>query len=337
MTAALAEVGNPSSVHRSGVAARRILENARQALALHLNCSPKQILFTASGTEANALVLHQSDVIYAGSTEHPSILSHPNITRTIPVDRDGSIKLEALEELLASNGSKLPHVSIPLVSIALANNETGIIQDIPAIRDVVHQHGGLLHVDASQAIGRLPIDFALSRVDFMTVCFHKSGGPIGIAALIANDVNALQPLLFGGAQEQRRRAGTENIPAAAGLQAYIEAMPLPDTASLQQQLEAALPHAVVVGQNSHRLPNTSCLIMPGVKAETQVMHADITGIAISAGAACSSGKVGASHVLQAMGIEQANQAIRVSMGWNTTRADVDAFITAWLELYRRTR
>jgi cysteine desulfurase len=217
-----------------------------------------------------------------------------------------------------------------LVSVMLANNETGVIQPVRGLAAKVHEAGALLHVDAVQGLGKMPVNFGLLGADMMTINAHKFGGPAGVGALVVRDGLALEPLLVGGGQELRRRAGTENVAATAGFAAAI-AEPQLDVAVLRDELEAGLDGAVVIGGN--RLSNTTCFYVPGLRAETLVMNFDLDGIAVSSGSACSSGKVSSSHVLAAMGLKET--AIRVSLGWNTTRADVQRFLAAYRNITGR--
>jgi len=254
----------------------------------------------------------------------------------IPVDDNGVVELAALTALLDND----PRPA--LISVMLANNETGVIQPVAEIAEIAHAHGALFHCDAVQAAGKLPLSLVETGADFMTQSAHKIGGPSGIGALVlAPDVEVTR-LLRGGGQERNRRAGTENL---AGIAGFAAAARVCDPAEydrirvLRDRLEAALPDAVIVGAGAPRLPNTAAIAMPGVPAETQIIAFDLDGVMVSAGAACSSGKVGPSHVLAAMGVppDIAHATIRVSLGWSTTEAEIAHFIDAWTALYRRTR
>jgi cysteine desulfurase len=297
--------------------------------------APEQVVFMSGGTEANNLALRGSTLPAAVSAvEHASVLSVRPDARLIPVDGDGVVRLDALEDILTTGGPML-------VSVMAANNETGVVQPISRIAARVHAHGGILHCDAVQAAGRLPIDMETMGIDLLTLSAHKLGGPQGVGALVLRrGLTAPDALLRGGGQESGRRAGTENLAgivgfAAAAAEARAEAGSAEALRALRDGLEAAVrrvaPRSVVVAEGVTRLPNTSCLALPGAEASTIVMALDLAGIAVSAGAACSSGKVRASHVLAAMGLPEAvtRGAIRVSLGHGTAAADIDRFVAAW--------
>ena len=341
---ALALTGNPSSVHGSGRTARRLVEDARDAVAALVGAEPAWVVFTSGGTEANNLalrVLPRRAPILCSAVEHASVLSVMDGIVEIPVDGDGVVDLGALEALLA--GEDTP----ALVSVMLANNETGVLQPVADVAALAHEHGALIHCDAVQAAGKMAIDFRTLGCDLMSLSAHKIGGPSGVGALVVTsgvegDL-ALIPMLRGGGQERGRRAGTENVPGIAGFGAAARAARegLTDFARLgrwRERIENRLrQHADsrVYGFGAPRLANTSCLTMPGVEAETQVIQLDLAGVAVSAGAACSSGKVEPSRVLAAMGVDanEAATAIRVSLGWNTTEDDADKFVEAWIQVY----
>jgi len=341
---ALALTGNPSSVHGSGRTARRLVEDARDAVAALVGAEPAWVVFTSGGTEANNLalrVLPKRAPILCSAVEHASVLSVMDGIVEIPVDGDGVVDLGALEALLA--GEDTP----ALVSVMLANNETGVLQPVADVAALAHEHGALIHCDAVQAAGKMAIDFRALGCDLMSLSAHKIGGPSGVGALVVTsgvegDL-ALIPMLRGGGQERGRRAGTENVPGIAGFGAAARAARegLTDFARLgrwRERIENLLrQHADsrVYGFGAPRLANTSCLTMPGVEAETQVIQLDLAGVAVSAGAACSSGKVEPSRVLAAMGVDanEAATAIRVSLGWNTTEDDADKFVEAWIQVY----
>ena len=341
---ALALTGNPSSVHGSGRTARRLVEDARDAVAALVGAEPAWGVFTSGGTEANNLalrVLPKRAPILCSAVEHASVLSVMDGIVEIPVDGDGVVDLAALEALLA--GEDTP----ALVSVMLANNETGVLQPVADVAALAHEHGALIHCDAVQAAGKMAIDFRALGCDLMSLSAHKIGGPSGVGALVVTsgvegDL-ALIPMLRGGGQERGRRAGTENVPGIAGFGAAARAARegLTDFARLgrwRERIENRLrQHADsrVYGFGAPRLANTSCLTMPGVEAETQVIQLDLAGVAVSAGAACSSGKVEPSRVLAAMGVDanEAATAIRVSLGWNTTEDDADKFVEAWIQVY----
>ena len=353
MVAALATHGNPSSVHAEGRAARALIESARAKVARLAGAKPENVIFTSGGSEANALALAaqtgEAWHCYISAVEHPSVLAggrfYRESTSRIPVSADGVIDLDVLAAELAKH-----HLGgwRPFVSLMAANNETGAIQPVAAAAEIAHEAGGLLHTDAVQIAGRLPIDFSALGADMMTLSAHKIGGPKGVGALVLREGVPVEPLIKGGGQERRRRAGTENVAGIVGFGVAAElAAAEPDKAAelaaLRDELEeralAVEPDTVVVSGRVARLPNTSCLAVPGTKAETLVIGLDLAGVAVSAGSACSSGKVEASHVLSAMGLshELAQGAIRVSLGFGTVSADIERFIVAWSELIKRMR
>jgi cysteine desulfurase len=338
----LERVGNPSSVHRFGRAARRALEQAREAVAAMVGAAPGQVVFTSGGTEANNQALRSArGPVVISAIEHDSVLAAvPDAPRTA-VDLEGRVDLAALERALA-------RATPALVSVMLANNETGVIQPVREVATVARRHGARVHCDAVQAGGKLAIDVAGLGVDFLALSAHKLGGPQGVGALVVRDGLEPDALLRGGGQERRWRPGTENLPGIVGFGRACElAMADTDwrerTGALRDHLEARIaalaPAARVFGHGAERLPNTSCLSMPGVSNHTQLIEFDLAGIAVSTGAACSSGKVGPSHVLAAMGIDpaEAASAIRISLGWASTAEDVDRFVDVWGRLYARTR
>lgn len=344
MTAAMAAAGNPSSVHGHGRRARRIVEDARQAIAAATGAAAADVVFTGSGTEACQLTLHFPDRPrrIVAATEHAAILDNAPDAVRAPVDADGLIDLDALAVLLGEDASDA------LVAVMLANNETGVIQPVPEIAALVQERGGLLAVDAAQAFGKIPIDINTLGADALALSSAKIGGPLGVGA--AAFACGLTPaaLIGGGGQERGLRGGSENVVGIAGFGAAAADVETslarqPALAALRDRMEAAIlaiaPEAQVVGAAAPRLANTSAISMPDVPAATQVMAFDLAGFAVSAGAACSSGKVAASHVLQAMGAAEAVTAstIRVSLGLNTNEADIDGFVQAWRALYMRRR
>jgi cysteine desulfurase len=350
---ALALPGNPSSVHAEGRAARRAVEDARQEVAALVGARASDVFFTSSGTEANMLALspawetaadkRRRDRLLISAVEHVSVRAGGRFARDavedIPVDAEGRVNLAALAEAL----EKSKH---SLVSLMLANNETGVIQPVAEAAAIVHAAGGLLHVDAVQAAGRIPCDMATLGADLLTLSAHKIGGLKGTGALVrsSEDLHLADPLIRGGGQERGLRAGTENVAgiaafgaaaAAAGREREAEAKRM---LALRDQLEAGLrsiaPRTVIFGLGAERLPNTTLFTLEGMKAETAVIAFDLEGIAVSSGAACSSGKVQPSHVLAAMGVSPAFQrgAVRISLGWETTETDVERLLGAWRKL-----
>jgi cysteine desulfurase len=338
MTEALRWPFNASSAHRYGRNARRQLELARRRLAEAVGGDPAGLVFTSGGTEANNLALAGIDgPVLVSAIEHASVLEAAPEAVRLPASSDGVVSLGALEAAAAALRPRL-------VSLMLANNETGVIQPVEEAARIAHRHGALLHVDAAQGLGRMQVDMAGLGVDLLTLSAHKMGGPPGIGALVVAAGAELRPRQLGGAQEGRRRGGTENLPAILGWAAALDALPADEPArlaELRDELEAAARlrcrHAEVVGSAVARLPNTTCLLTPGLDSALQVMALDLAGVAISAGAACSSGKVGPSGVLLAMGIPEsrARCAVRVSLGWTTTRTDIARFIEAWWSLVER--
>ena len=346
-------VGNPSSIHAEGRAARRLVEQAREEVAALVGAQPADVIFTSSGTEANMLTLSPMietagekgprDRLFMSAIEHPSVRAGGRFLRgaieDIPVEADGRVNLAALAEALAKT-------SRPLVSLMLANNETGVVQPVAAAGTIVHAAGGLLHVDAVQAAGRIPCDIRTLGADLLTLSAHKIGGAKGAGALVraGEHIHFADPLIRGGGQERGLRAGTENVAgiAAFGAAAAAARRQLAEEAAhmlalrtlVEEGLRAISPQAVILGGAVERLPNTTLVALEGIKAETAIIALDLEGIAVSAGAACSSGKVQSSHVLAAMGVspEIGRAAVRVSLGWTTTQADIERFLNAWRKL-----
>jgi cysteine desulfurase len=344
MSAVLARCGNPSSVHRWGRWARQAVEQARSAVGALLDAPPEGVVFVSGGTEANHLALLGSgrDRIIVSAVEHDSVLRAVPTAERIPVDRHGVVVLDALDRILAAD----PRPA--LVSVMFANNETGVVQPVAAIGAIARAHGALFHCDAVQAAGKIALDTGAIGADLVTLSAHKLGGPPGIGALVVMGELELTPLLRGGDQERGRRAGTENLVGIAGFGAAAvaaaeEIAVYRRIRRLRDALEAGVAgvarEAAVLGAGAPRLPNTSAIAMPGVAAETQVIALDLDGVMVSAGAACSSGKVGPSHVLKAMGVgpDILRSTIRVSLGWGSSEADVAHFLRAWTTLYQRCR
>ena len=355
MLAAMDVFGNPSSIHAEGRAARGLIEAARRQVAALVGAEPRNVTFTSGGTEANGLALQPAletggdkaarERLLISAVEHPSVRcggSFPACAvAEVPVTADGIVDLGALERVLAAVGR-------PLVSLMLANNETGVIQPVAAAAELVHRAGGLLHVDAVQAAGKIPCDINELGADFLALSGHKAGAPKGVGALVrrSEDLHLADPMIKGGGQERGLRGGTENIlgivgfgAAAAAAAAALEAERI-RIAALRDRLEARLkgisPDAVIFGAGVARLPNTTAFAVPGAKAETALIALDLDGVAVSSGSACSSGKVAASPVLAAMGVEPAlaRGAIRVSLGFSTADEEVDCFLDAWKKLVR---
>jgi cysteine desulfurase len=326
MAEALLLTGNPSSVHSGGRAANAVLEAARDALSCWAGCDPESLVFTSGGTEALALALGGSGAtrVLAGATEHSAVLAARGDIEILPVDGNGLLDLDALTAALANGPA--------LVAVQHANNETGVLQPIAAIAELVAAHGSRLLVDAVQSAGKLPLPSA----DFLALSAHKLGGPPGVGALIARDPASLTAVQKGGGQERGRRGGTPNLPGIAGFAAALgEAHDWAVVEARRNALEARLA-TQVHGASAPRLPNITSFALAGVSAQTQVMALDLAGFMVSAGAACSSGKVKTSHVLTAMGLgAQAGEAIRVSLSPQTTDAELDAFAAAWLAMAQR--
>jgi cysteine desulfurase len=342
--------GNPSSVHAEGRQARRLVEDARDAVATAVSARRQDVVFSSGGTEANALALtpglrraggEPARRLLVSAIEHASVLAGGRFAAdaiaTIKVSGAGLVDLDHLRERLAEGAPAL-------VSVMLANNETGAIQPIGDIADIVRAAGGLLHVDAIQGLGKIPFDINSVKADLITLSAHKIGGPKGVGAVVVSeDVQGLEPLLRGGGQEMGRRAGTENVAGIAAFGAAVRAATavLKDDAErlqgLRSRLEGGLketPGMILFAADAPRLPNTTLFTVPGLKAETAVIGFDLGGIAVSSGSACSSGKVQPSHVLAAMGFgrELAEGAVRLSLGWSTSEADIDLALEAWRKL-----
>ena len=341
--------GNPSSVHAEGRAARRLVEEARAAVASAVGAEAANVIFTSGGTEANSLALtpgtrrgkgQATQRLLMSAIEHSSVLAGGRFasgaTGRIAVTRAGVVDLDRLRAMLDGPPA--------LVSIMLANNETGAIQPVAQAAELVHAAGGLLHVDAIQALGRIPFDLASTGADLLSLSAHKIGGPKGVGALVlAEGVEGLAPLLRGGGQERGRRAGTEDVAGMAGFGAATKAAlasqddEVVRARRLRVRLESGLketPGVVLFASDVERLPNTVLVAIPGMRAETAVIGLDLAGVAVSAGSACSSGKVQPSHVVDAMGYgaDLALGAVRLSLGWSTTEAEVDLALQAWRKL-----
>lgn len=350
LAAALERTGNASSVHAEGRAVRQLVEEARARVAALVGAEPRNVTFTSGATEANTLAL--APMIEVGGRKEPrdrllvSAIEHPSVRNggrfatgevdEVPVTASGTVDLDGLITALAK-------ARRPLVSVMLANNETGVIQPVPAIAEIVHAANGILHVDAAQGPGRIDCDMAALGADLMSISSHKLGGPQGAGALLCRgDVHIAESLIKGGGQERGLRAGTENVAAIAGFGAAAAAARHTDVRRIsamrdhfEVELKRSMPDAVIFGVDAPRLPNTSLFTVPGLKAETAVIAFDLHGVAVSSGSACSSGKVQPSHVLAAMGVEPdlARGAIRISLGWSTTEADVEALLVAWNKVF----
>ena len=364
MLAALDVSANASSVHSDGRGARSIIERSRKSVADLVGAKTDQVIFTSGATEAAQLALSPIlsasagdillDQIYVSAIEHPCILNGGRFTeaqRTIvPVTSDGVLDLTAFTEILANRSSDTPF----LMALMLANNETGIIQPVQEVAQLVHNAGGALLVDAVQAVGRIPIDLGELGADFLVLSSHKIGGPQGAGALVLGDKNLKpKPLILGGGQETQLRAGTENVASIAGFGAASilctdQLAHMQKIIYVRDRFEDQLKSDVepignrygpltIIGEGAERLANTTCFAVAGINTETALISLDLDGISVSSGSACSSGRVETSHVLTAMGLDKdiARAAIRVSMGWNSTAADTENFLEAWSSYLKR--
>lgn len=351
---AMAVIGNSSSVHAEGRAARAIVEDGREKLRALVNAPVNGVILTGGGTEAIHYALNGTvrtgavKRIFVNAIEHAAVPANATETgvpvETIPATSGGHADLDWLADRLKSYDAKRDGGF--LVCVMLANNETGVIQPVTEAADIAHEKGGLLFADAAQAVGKIPVNFLMSGADLMAVTAHKFGGPIGVGALIAGPNLPLHPVMRGGGHEDNRRAGTHNVPAIAGLGAACDLAPStiakgPEIAAMRERMQQAAEAAgaIIWGRDAARLPGTLSLSAPGFNSPTQLMAMDLAGIAISSGSACSSGKTKPSHVLSAMGAEEAlaSSGIRVSLGWSSTDADAEAFVREWPAAYARVK
>ncbi|MBF0187478.1 MAG: cysteine desulfurase [Magnetococcales bacterium] len=350
--------GNPSSVHGPGRSARAVLDSVRREIAGYVGLHDSQVIFTSGGTESNATALngilsrYDSGTLLVSQIEHPSVLEMAHlhskqgvVVETIPVDGSGVIQPEKVEEMLQQ--ANAPRA----VSVMHANNETGVLQPIAAITGVCRKMGVPLHVDAVQSLGKLDPERERDAfaADLVSISAHKIGGPKGVGALLVDKALSLEPLIAGGGQERNRRSGTENLIGVAGFGAALrqsavtgdqERLQMQNQRDwLQSELESALPDLLVFGSDVERLPNTLALALPGILGETLVMRMDLEGFAVGSGSACSSGKQKGSHVLQAMGVaaEISSGLLRISVGWNTTRQEVEQFRDRFIRIVTEIR
>lgn len=354
MVEVLSDVGNASSVHADGRRARARVEAAREQVAGLCKARTRAVTFASGGTEANMTALTPNwqdqgapfylDRLLRGATEHPSVAAGGRFPASqqevIPVDANGLIRLEVLKDMLADGGPAL-------VSVMAANNETGVISPLAEIGAMVARAGGFFHVDAVQAAGRMEIDMDAWQADAISLSAHKFGGPQGAGALVVRSTARVPaPLMLGGGQENWRRAGTENVAAIVGFgvaaeAAEKEAQDWARLAGLRDKLEAGVreicPAVTIFGEEAPRLANTSCFAAPGISAETALIAFDLERLSLSSGSACSSGKVSVSHVLTAMGADEATArcALRVSLGWNSSDADIERFLEVWPQVVDR--
>ncbi len=351
VTETLTSGGNASSVHEEGRRARKVIETAREQVALMVGSAPADVIFTSGGSEANSLAIrglvsaHGIDSLVVSAIEHPSV--HETAIhcgcdlKTLSVDANGIVRLDDLRAILRSSPKSL-------VSVMLANNETGVIQPISAIGEVVREFGGLLHVDAVQAAGKIAFGFDDLGADAISLSGHKIGGPHGIGALIVGKSLKLDAQIRGGGQELGRRAGTENLAGIAGFGLAAEIVSgkgktmtgvAQERNAFEDKLRSEAEAVVIFGQDVARIPNTTCFAAPGLSAETLVIALDLAGYAVSSGSACSSGKVARSHVLDAMGVseELARGALRISLGWDADTAALSALSDEWKKIAARKR
>ncbi|MGH1378786.1 MAG: cysteine desulfurase family protein [Alphaproteobacteria bacterium] len=340
---------NASAVHAYGRHGRKIVEDARRHVSKLVGADTNQVIFNSGATEGNNTVLrhfcdtYPDEIILVSAIEHPSVLEgleNPARIRCVPVNGDGLVDLVVLEGILNGNDK------VSLLSCMAVNNETGVIQDISALSSLAHRNGALFHCDATQAVGRIPVDMKAAGVDFLTISSHKIGGPQGVGALVLGLCGQTPKLLFGGGQEKSTRAGTENVAGIAGfgeackvslsgISEYKKLELLRDRMELE--LKNISPNIVIHSNNVPRVANTSFFSLAGANAQSMLMALDLEGIAVSNGSACSSGSVKPSVTLKAMGqsAEIASSALRVSLGWATKGDDIDAFLVAWKKIYSR--
>lgn len=337
---------NASAIHGFGRLGRKNIEDARAKIGALLGVSPAQIVFNSGATEGNNTLIKYFEKMYAdekillSAIEHPSVQDCAANEEIIPVDRDGVLKYDWLEHRLR-NGPK-----VCLISVMIVNNESGVIQDIPALAALAHRYGALLHTDATQAVGRIPLSMAALGADFVTLSSHKLGGPQGVGALVMNNCGVTPVLLQGGGQEKSARAGTENVAGIVGFGAAAQdALENLNSYSRltdwRDQMEAELlrisPEIILHARSAPRIGNTTFFSFPPKDSQSLLMAFDLEGIALSNGSACSSGTVKPSAVLMAMGFSEkhAMSALRVSTGWATTEGDITAFVNAWAKIYKR--
>lgn len=341
---------NASSVHYYGRAGRKIIEDARCHVSDLVGADVNQVIFNSGATEGNNTVLrhftekYPDESILISAVEHPSvseaISANGGCVRVVPVDGDGLIRLDVLADMLSTQEK------VSLLSCMYVNNETGVVQDIHALSALAHKYGALFHCDATQGVGRIPVDMRADGIDFLTLSSHKIGGPQGGGALVLGLCGQTPQLLIGGGQEKSARAGTENVAGIAGFGAAAQVVrdgldTYQDLAILRDKLEEGLkvisPDVIIHSENVSRVVNTSFFSLNGANSQSMLMAFDLEGIALSNGSACSSGTVKPSVTLKAMGksAEIASSALRVSLGWATKEGDIDAFLSAWKKIYSR--
>ena len=329
---------NSSSVHSYGRKAKSYLQNARNSVSNLINANNDQIIFTSGGTEANSMIMQSSKRPLISSVEHDAVIASSCNPEFIEVNSDGVVSLNKLE-------SKIKLINPDIISVMWANNETGVIQPIKEIVKIAKKFKIHVHCDAVQAVGKIKIDFKSSGLNSMAISSHKIGGPVGVGALIISDPFNINPIIFGGGQERGHRSGTENLIGIVGLGSASDLVSkdselITNIALKQKQFEKLLRDNLcdikIFGDNVERLPNTTCVYMPHLEANAQVIALDLEGYAVSAGSACSSGRVKSSHVLKAMNAEFAsNKSIRISSGWQNNQNDLEKLAHAYIELYKR--
>ncbi len=332
---------NPSSTHAGGQAARAIVEDARARLAGNLGCAAHEIVFTASGTEADNMAVRGAPVerFIVSFMEHPAVMKPAKASgkpvTLLEVNGQGVASLEALQRALREGGGKA------LVCLMFASNETGAIQPVREAARIAHEHGALILCDAVQGAGKAKVDFRALGVDLLSISAHKFGGPQGVGALVIREGLGLEPLILGGGQERRRRAGTENVAGiaamAAALESALEGRAQKESAikdlrdELESELQAISPDVTIFSQAAPRMANTTFFAHPGMDAATVLMAFDLDGVSLSAGSACHSGKAEVSRALVAMGVDRelARRALRVSLGPDNTEDDIRLFLRSW--------
>jgi cysteine desulfurase len=338
MIDAMGYVGNASSAHSHGRTMRKFIEDARADIAMLCGCDSEHVIFTSGGTEAIAMVLchFKADGVLISSIEHNAALENAKNVPRIPVDEHGVICLKQTDELIKQHKPKL-------LSIIYASNETGVIQPVKELVGIAHANDCLIHIDAVQAAGKIPLDFNGLGADYMSIAAHKIGGPQGAGALIKAPSRPVPRLICGGSQERHQRAGTENVAGivgfgAAAKEAIVNFSKMKELETYRDDLEQFIrqsSNAIIIwGENTKRITNTSMISVPGIASETLVMIMDLNGIAVGSGAACSSGTVKPSHVLVAMGSceDNAKCCMRISLGWQTNAEDIQKFKNAWLDM-----
>lgn len=342
VTSIMNETGNASATHCAGQKASMHIERAREQMATAVNTRPAQVIFTSCATESMNTILKtfKGERILASAIEHAAILDCGQAEmEIIPVTTDGIIDLEKMEMMLQSS-------PVALVNIMMVNNETGVIQPIKKCVELAHKYNALIHVDAVQALGKIPVDFRDIGADYMSFSAHKIGGPQGVGCFIFGAQKPIRPLLVGGKQEKRQRAGTSNVAGIAGMglaaELAVKNMNRYDELSIwrddiETKITSEIDGTFINGKNAPRVGNTLSLTYPAITNTVQMLNLDLEKICVSGGSACSSGIAKPSHVLTAMGLPDSDalSTLRISMGWNTTRAEMDRFVEGYLGIIRR--